>query len=195
MTFGEKGVSPADVNFTIDNVNSEAPEADFLVYAKELISMQNADQEIRAAKKWGESVEKVDQGNVAKLKEIIKQIGWPTISKVGQEASNAAFIIVQHADFDRNFQGEALQMMLKARSEDNEDVDGDNIARLTDRILVGESDDNNEQPEQLYGTQHDSNGNLIPIKDQANVDARRSELGMPPLEEEEAAFQEFIKRQ
>lgn len=50
---------------------------------------------------------------------------------------------------------------------------------MTDRLLVM-----NDKKKQLYGTQlRPLDGKLVPepIEDEANVDKRRKELGMPPL--------------
>jgi hypothetical protein len=57
---------------------------------------------------------------------------------------------------------------------------------MTDRLLVMK-----DKKKQLYGTQLTSkDGKLVPqpIEDEANVDARRKELGMPPL----ADFLKFV---
>jgi|GEM_PF-3189580 len=42
-------------------------------------------------------MEKVHRENVTALRQIIKEIGFPGISKVGTEASEAACLIAQHA--------------------------------------------------------------------------------------------------
>ena len=55
-----------------------------------------------------------------------------------------------------------------------------NLALLTDRVLLAEG------KKQLYGTQFTFvNGKLKPhpIQDEANVDKRRAEAGLPPLAE------------
>lgn len=51
--------------------------------------MHDTDQEMRSRATRYESVwdNSVDERNTARLKEIITEIGWPTISKVGEEAS------------------------------------------------------------------------------------------------------------
>ena len=45
---------------------------------------------------------------------IVKTIGWPTIQQVGAKASHMAWSIVQHADFDLNFQKMVLDVLRKA---------------------------------------------------------------------------------
>src|SRR5688572_16239246 len=40
----------------------------------------------------------IDAKNIKRLEEIIAQQGWPGKSLVGKEASQAAFLIIQHAE-------------------------------------------------------------------------------------------------
>jgi hypothetical protein len=42
----------------------------------------------------------VDQRNMARLAEIIDRFGWPGRSLVGDKASEAAFLILQHSTLD-----------------------------------------------------------------------------------------------
>jgi len=111
------------------------------------------------------------------LKEIIEKIGWPTISKVDQRASRAAWLIAQHADFDVDFQEKCLQLMLDAEPDS---VDLENIAYLTDRVAV------NKGEKQTYGTQFFTNeaGDIIPrpIKNRKGLDTKRSKMGLEPFE-------------
>ena len=112
------------------------------------------------------------------LKLIVKTIGWPTIQQVGAKASHMAWSIVQHADFDLNFQKMVLDVLRKA-SEGQ--IMTSEIPFLTDRILL------NEGKKQLYGTQYefDQQGNIIPrpIDSVTKVDERRGEYGLIPFNE------------
>ncbi|HED66179.1 MAG TPA: hypothetical protein ENJ09_11565, partial [Planctomycetes bacterium] len=40
----------------------------------------------------------LDAAHAARLKEVLREHGWPGISLVGADGSSAAFLIVQHAD-------------------------------------------------------------------------------------------------
>jgi hypothetical protein len=122
-----------------------------------------------------------DAKSTKMIKSIIQEIGWPTISKVGEKASQAAWLLVQHADKDLGFQKECLELM-KATIED---VRLSDIAFLTDRIRMSEG-----QP-QLYGTQFIPAADgltYVPydIEDANNVDIRRREMGLKTLEENTA---------
>jgi hypothetical protein len=147
----------------------------FQAIGAEIIAMSEADQAMRKSEVWDASV---DERNTARMRQIVAEIGWPTISKVGPQASQMAWLLVQHADRDRDFQRACLVLM---RTQPAEEVDAQNIAYLEDRVRVGEG-----RP-QLYGTQFHANeqGELepFPIEDQEQVDARRAEVGLGTLAE------------
>jgi hypothetical protein len=69
------------------------------------------------------------------------------------------------------------------------EVDITDVAYLTDRVCV------NRGRGQLYGTQFtQEDGKHIPrtIEDEANIDARRAEVGMGPLSEQiELMYQKY----
>jgi len=67
--------------------------------ADELLHLCEIDQTMRmkAIDEGGEFDPSVDTASQARLMEIIENEGWPTISKVGAEASHAAWLLVQHA--------------------------------------------------------------------------------------------------
>ena len=120
----------------------------------------------------------IDSANTTWLKAVVARRGWPGRSEVGPEASNAAFLIVQHAVHDSAFQAQALSLM--ERGVATGEVRGADVAMLADRVAVHRG-----QP-QRYGTQAKLlEGRLVldPIADSAHVDERRAALGMPPLRE------------
>lgn len=122
----------------------------------------------------------IDSSNTARMKEIVKQFGWPGPELVGEDGRDAAFILVQHADYQ--FQKEMLPLVLEAYRAGK--LPGQFYALLLDRILVREG-----KP-QVYGTQAKGADQwkgkepvLEPIEDETNVDKRRAEVGLPPLAE------------
>ncbi len=145
----------------------------FQAISAEIIAMSEADQAMRKSGVWDASV---DVRNTARIRQIIAEIGWPTISKVGKQAAQMAWLLVQHAGHDRDFQRACLALM---RAQPSGEVDARNIAYLEDRVRVGEG-----RP-QLYGTQfHASDQGALepfPIEDQDQVDARRAEVGLGTL--------------
>lgn len=147
---------------------------------QELLEMGEADQ--RMQEKAIENEEELDVDLIEKhtnrLREIINEMGWPSVEKVGEEASDAAFLIVQHSDHNPSFQEEVLSLMKEAPEEA---VPGYHVAYLEDRVRVAEEKD------QLYGTQfqEDENGRLAPypVEDEGNLDERRLQMGLPPFDE------------
>lgn len=123
-------------------------------------------------------LQSVDRANAKWLKKIIKQYGFPTRSLVCEDGVYAAFILVQHADLDREFQKSVLPLWEK--SVRSGEVPAIYFAYLTDRILTGEG-----KP-QRYGSQLTlENGKFVPlpVEDEADVDERRIELGLPKMSE------------
>lgn len=142
--------------------------------AKEIQEMAGLDQEIRRQHKYNRgAMGETTKENTKQLKEIVKQFGWPTIPLVGIKASNSAWLLVQHAEFDLKFQKYCLRLMKEAAKKG--EVLKENVAYLTDRVLI-----NSDKP-QLYGTQfYNHKGRLLPkpIKDPDRLDVRRKKMGL-----------------
>ena len=162
-------------------MNSElfGEKVEFPQVAAEIKKMIDADQEMR--ERWEDddfSDEDLDSIHTDRMKEIVSEIGWPTIPKVGLAGAESAWLLVQHADHDVDFQIYCLDLM---KSAPKDEVGTVNIAYLEDRVRV------NQGRGQLYGTQFTQENNQhIPrtIEDADNVDARRAEIGMGPLQEQ-----------
>jgi hypothetical protein len=154
---------------------------------KVLIAMANADQVMREAAidksaPWDYSL---DNKHTKKLKQIVAEYGWPTIPRVGVEASNDAWLIAQHADHDRAFQKQCLEIL---KSLPPDDISMHNIAYLEDRLLVA------EQKPQVYGTQFQGKGkDLRPqlIQDEGHVDQRRKAVGLNSMAEYKKTMMEM----
>lgn len=119
----------------------------------------------------------VDTRNTQRLREIVAEIGWPTRSKVGEQAEHLAWLLVQHADRDVAFQRECLALM---EAESADEVCPKHLAYLVDRIRLAEG-----RP-QRYGTQlrmSDRGLEPAPIEDPAGVDDRRHGVGLEPIAE------------
>jgi hypothetical protein len=127
--------------------------------------------------KLAAAAKKADSENTAWLKQVVENRGWPTRTLVGNDGASSAWLLVQHADADRKFQRKCLDLMVKLPKAEVSQTD---IAYLTDRVLLAEG------KKQVYGTQFDMvDGKLQPrpLEDEANVDKRRSAIGLPPLAE------------
>lgn len=143
--------------------------------------MEHPDQSVLAR------MQAIDSSNTERMRAIVRRYGWPGPKLVGREGTEAAFLLVQHAD--HAFQKEMLPLVEKAYKRG--ELSGQSYALLLDRVLVGEG-----KP-QVYGTQakriEEWKGRepvLEPIEDEANVDKRRAEVGLFPLSE----YRELLKQ-
>lgn len=153
----------------------------------ELLQRMKKDQAARdelpneAAKITLEQVERlrsVDEENTRWLKATVLKYGWVTKSMVCDDGVYAAWLLVQHADRDAEFQKYCLKLMKRAVSVRN--FPPKYFAYLTDRTLT------NRNKPQIYGTQltvKDGKFVPLPIKDEKNVDRRRKAIGLSPLKE------------
>lgn len=156
---------------------------------QELLDMERTDQQVRQAliekqqsgtpltpQDVGE-VDSVDTAHTKRMKAIVASYGWPGERLVGRDGADAAFLLVQHADRDPDFQKACLPLLRKAYERG--EASGQHVALLTDRVLVADG-----QP-QRYGTQariEDGTIRFHPIEDSLHVDERRADMGMPPLD-------------
>lgn len=151
--------------------------------AREILMMFNKDQEARFSNINPEEIKQIDVNNTRRISEIIDKDGYPTIDKIGVEASDALWLLVQHADLDRDFQIKCLELMKKLP---NGNINKKNIAYLEDRVRVGMG------KLQLYGTQFHrrEDGKLVlrDIEDIDNVDRRREEMNLGTLDKYKKDF-------
>lgn len=114
------------------------------------------------------------------LDEIINKIGYPTIAKVGEEAHEAAWLVIQHAISQPAFMKKCEKLLSNA--VDERQANPKHLAYLSDRIAAFE-----ERP-QLYGTGFDWDEQRMmspkPFDDLNKVNQRRKELGLNTLEEQ-----------
>jgi hypothetical protein len=125
-----------------------------------------------------ERVGAVDSDNTAWMKDLVTRHGWPTRARVGEKGAGDAWLLVQHADHDVDFQEHCLDLIRSATEQGQ--ADPRNLAYLTDRVAL-----NRGRP-QRYGTQFvQKEGGLEPyqLEDPAMVEKWRAEVGLDPLAE------------
>lgn len=116
-------------------------------------------------------------------KTIMARYGYDTPfsaedAAVGQDGAISAWLLVQHADKDPEFQRRCLELMQQAVAVG--EASASNFAYLTDRVRVAEG-----RP-QLCGTQNrvvDGKVVSAEIEDAAQVDDRRAAVGLGPVAE------------
>lgn len=157
--------------------------------AQELIEMGARDRALRQAWAGGQRdpafLKKMaadDRKLQRRLRQIVTTKGWPTISMVGAEAANEAWLVAQHAP---QAQLKHWAIFMRAAANKHE-IKLSNLATSLDRVRLFE-----KRP-QIYGTQYhveqDGAIQIYPIEDFANVDARRLEMGMSTLAQYQASL-------
>lgn len=156
--------------------------------AAELLELKKTDLRVRQRlikegklfNGYNSEMEKVHIDNAARLTEIISLVGYPTTAKVGLEASQAAWLVIQHAISLPKFMKDCL--FLARQEVINETIDPVAVAFLEDRIAMFEG---KPQP---YGSQFigDLHGDLVVYQidgDEQTVNERRKSLGLGTIAE------------
>ena len=176
------------IKFKCTNISKD--KMDYKDIAKKIIELKKADLDLRTqliqkgqlSKGYNKEMENLHNKNAKELDQIIDQIAYPSIDKVGKEASEAAWLIIQHAISQPDFMKKCLKLLEIAVN--NNQANPQNFAYLSDRIAVFEG------RLQLYGSQFDwdENGKLSPqlYDDLTKVNQRRKSIGLNSLEEQTA---------
>jgi hypothetical protein len=117
-----------------------------------------------------------DSLNLKKVTEILDHYGWIGPDAIGYECNSAIFLVIQHSN--KSTMEKYLPMMKEAVKKGN--AYADQLALLVDRTEML-----NDRP-QIYGSQiqlKEGKYVLYKIIDIKNVNTRRAEVGLGPLEE------------
>ena len=163
----------------------------YVIIKEQLDSIFDADQTLRnkldsIEQKYGyeskealeiwQKINKIDSINQIKVSAILDEYGWLGSDKIGGKANVAFFAVLQHSNLKT--QEKYLPIMKEAVKKGN--ANGEDLALLIDRIEMF-----NGRP-QVYGSQIQfikGKYTVYPIIDECNVNKRRSEIGLKPLEE------------
>ena len=139
---------------------------------------QAAQQKILDGNGARQAHEELSRRNLDRMKVIVAQVGWPTITMVGTDGAFDAWLLVQEADNEPEFQAHCLQLMQACAPDE---VGQRLIGFLDDRIRAAAG-----RP-QLYGTQFQQGPDGKPepwqIEDPDHLDERRAAIGLGPFEE------------
>ena len=123
------------------------------------------------------AINRVDSLNMIDVSKILDTYGWLGPEVVGRNGNLALFLVIQHANLDD--QEKYLPLMREAVKDGR--AEGSSLALLEDRVAMRKG------RKQIYGSQiiRDENGNyqIAPIVDEVNVNSRRAEVGLEPLED------------
>lgn len=129
--------------------------------------------------RWKAFQDSVFNAHKIRMREIFEEFGYPGHDLVGKDGARHFWLMVQHSDSDPEFQSRVLEK-LKVEVDRN-NAEASYFGLLTDRVMI-----NTGRP-QVYGTQVEYNayGQARPksLEDSVNVNKRRAEIGLEPLEE------------
>ncbi len=119
----------------------------------------------------------IDDALTNELKLLVKAKGWPTISMVGIDASNAAMLVLTHTR-DHSWQVSLLPGLVNLADEKK--IDASALALVVDKELVYEG------KLQRYGTQfkqtEDGSIAMYGVEDPGWLDRERAEVMLPPID-------------
>jgi hypothetical protein len=136
-------------------------------------------------------LKEVDAMNRVTLSALVKTHGWFTIDRYGAQTDHDAWLIVQHADADPDFQRQMLTLLepLAARGA----TDPKNFAYLFDRVAVSWND-SSQRKLQRFGTQGQCSGpgawEPLPVEDPEHLEERRAQAGLEPMTTYKAYFRD-----
>ena len=150
------------------------------VIKQTIANMVQVDQNLRSKLNFSNlnesmlvEMRKLDLLHTESLKNILRQFFWVTISEFGAQTDHGAWLLVQHADHDLEFQKDILLRLEQLYKK--QETDAKNFAYLYDRIAMAEN-----RP-QRYGTQgliKDGKWVLCETEDLAQLDERRLSVGL-----------------
>jgi hypothetical protein len=125
-----------------------------------------------------EMINEKDSINLIKVKKILDERGWLGPDIIGEQGNTTLFLVIQHSDIET--QTKYLPIMRDAVKKGNA-IPSD-LALLEDRVLLGQG------KKQIYGSQINCNQEtgkyyVLPLENPENVDKRRSEVGLGPLQD------------
>jgi hypothetical protein len=126
----------------------------------------------------------VDAKNTLDLKDLLEKYAWFSIGAFGAKTDENAWLLVQHADEDPEFQKSVLTVL--ATLYPKGETSPRNYAYLFDRVAASWRDETKRMP-QRYGTQGMCVGpqrwEPLPIEDAEHLDERRRSVGLEPMSE------------
>ncbi|RYF71377.1 MAG: hypothetical protein EOO39_14070 [Cytophagaceae bacterium] len=118
-----------------------------------------------------------DSVNLISIKRIMAQYGYPGKRVVGPQQANTAWLIIQHSPL----QEQEMYLPLMREAAASGEMSKSNLALLIDRINVAKTG------KQIYGSQvsiaPSGKRSFFPIDDERNVNKRRAEMELDPIEE------------
>jgi hypothetical protein len=145
---------------------------------KQLEMIFDRDQKVRTNGDSAAFIHYVDSTNLIEVESLIKKYGWLGKSFVGNKGNSAVFVVIQHSD--QKTQEKYLPLLEQSVAQGESSPS--HLALLKDRILMRQGE------KQIYGSQvvrDTTTGGWMfyPIEDEKNVNERRKQAGLEPIEE------------
>lgn len=177
-------VTPEEVKQLLARIEAPPPAKPDKKLKEELLKMVAKQRELlmevvdkdQAKDSDREKLHKLYEANTTRLCQILKTSGWPTTALVESDGVFAAFMILKNAatyEVQRDLLPVIVAVVKKNPSQRPE------FAGLYDRLRVSAG------MKQLFGTQAVTMSGflvLYPIEDEANLDSRREEFGLPKID-------------
>lgn len=143
-------------------------------YRNQLEEVEKKSDEVESL--W-KTINEKDALNQIAVKKILDEKGWLGVDIIGETGNSTLFLVIQHSDLAT--QEKYLPMMRQAVKDGN--AFAKDLAYLEDRVALAKGE------KQIYGTQIERDKETgeyypLPLIDPVNVDKRRAEMGLFPLE-------------
>ncbi|NJW51955.1 DUF6624 domain-containing protein [Salinimicrobium oceani] len=163
-----------EVALLLETVYSD--DQKYRVEAGEIQEKYGRDSE--EVKEHWELINKQDSVNLIKVEQVLTKYGWLGADLIGRNANSAFFLVIQHADLET--QEKYLPMLREAVQKGA--ASPPDLALLEDRVALRQG------KEQIYGSQIGRNQEtgeyyVSPLMDPENVNQRRAEVGLGPIED------------
>ena len=140
--------------------------------------MEKYGRDSEEMKKLITELRETDSINLIKIRKIIDEHGWLGPDIIGKKGNATLFLVIQHASLE--VQEKYLPMMREAAEKGN--ARKSSLALLEDRVALRKGE------RQTYGSQISQDPEtgeyyISPLKDPENVNKRRAEVGLPPIED------------
>lgn len=142
------------------------------------------DEQIKCLMK---TLEEIDKPNTKWLNLIFEKHGFPAVDLVGADGVKAFFLLLQHSG-DTALKEKCRPGLEKAFQE--KVLSPSEYASFIDRLLT------DQKKLQIFGSNFESkDGKLVmsPAEDIKNLDARRKQIGLPPMADYVKMLKEFYK--
>lgn len=183
-------VSCSDKDSTQTSILSEKPKFDLVTYLDTIWKMEQSPittrdslikihgTESEEAAIFQKIYRKNHNINIKKIRHLLDSSGWPEPTESGERGNRTICNVLQHAD--QNTREHYIPMMKKAVLDKK--LEARFLVRAEDRLATDRGQ------LQIYGGQmkyypETKSFNVWPVFDPENVDKRRAEIGLGPLDE------------